>query len=102
VRVPEDGTLSGSVQLGGVYDLEQEPSGGDDGSPVNESEVDLEASVGYGTVAALDLALGHDFNGDPDPFDSDFDSGFGEGSGDSFTMTTTSTASRSTNRSRSA
>lgn len=85
VRAPEDGVLSGSVQLGGVYDLEQVPSGGGDGStPVNESEVDLEARIGYGTLAALDLAAGYDFNGDPDPF-GDFNEGFGDSFGDGLT-----------------
>jgi hypothetical protein len=79
-----DDVLTGSVRLDGVYDLAQTPPDRAAVTPVDESEVDLEASVGYGAYVALDLAVGYDFNATgfddfDDPYaDYDYENGAGD------------------------
>jgi hypothetical protein len=60
--------LSASARLSGVYDLAQTPPDRAVTTPVNESEVDIETSFDYSVYTALDLAVGYDFNADPDTF----------------------------------
>ncbi len=76
-----DDVLTGSVRLDGVYDLAQRPPDRVTTTPVNESEADLEASVGYSAYTALDLSIGYDFNATDSAFD-DFDDGYEGGFGD--------------------
>ena len=73
--------LTGSVRLDGVYDLSQMPDN-IDRTRINESEVDLEASVGYSAYTALDLSIGYDFNASDNTFgdfDDDYEGGVDDG-----------------------
>ncbi len=82
-------TLTGSVRVTGVYDLDQTPADRTDPDPantppVNESEVDVEASAGYDAYAALDVAVGYDFNRESNAFGDyggDYGGDYNDGSG---------------------
>ncbi len=64
--------LTSSLEVSGVYDLKRtgDPITGE--GSINESEVDVGASLGYSEYASLEVALGYDFNGTLDPFAGGF------------------------------
>jgi hypothetical protein len=75
-----DTPLQASFTLSGAYDLLQDP--GLDGRLINESEADFGTELRYGLYTSLDVALGYDYNGDPDDFEDNEDFGDGDfGSG---------------------
>lgn len=79
-----DSSVNGSLNLSGAYDLSQTQADRL-GVPINESEADLAAQIGYETYAALDVSVGYDFNGDPDDFgDYGYGGGYSGGYGSSF------------------
>ncbi len=71
-------TLTGNVRATGVYDLDRTPTDRTDPAavPVDESEVDVEASVTYDVYATLDASSGYDFNREPSAFGYDYGDGF--------------------------
>ncbi len=75
--------LTSSLVLSGVYDLNQRTNSlTGTGAIINESEIDLEARLGYTPYAALDVNLGYDFNGRTysDTFGNDYAYNYGNSS----------------------